>query len=93
MTALAAQTRRGRSRLATCEAPIGRGTGPQSEPTLFDHLGGEPTLEGLVSGVWEGLAAHQSAACPMCGGEMVPVFGAHARPSHGRCGDCGTTLS
>jgi hypothetical protein len=93
MSALASQTRRGRSRQGTCEQPGGRGPAAQSEATLFDHLGGEPTLEELVSGVWEGLAAQKQVACPLCGGEMVAVFGAHARPSHGRCGDCGTTLS
>ena len=56
-------------------------------------LGGEPTLDEVVSGVWEGLAAHQSVACPVCGDEMRPEYGAHARPIGGRCQDCGTRLS
>jgi hypothetical protein len=56
-------------------------------------LGGEPTLDALVSGVWEGLAAHRSVACPVCGGEMTPAYGAHAQPIGGRCGDCGSRLA
>jgi hypothetical protein len=67
--------------------------GPGSESTLFDDVGGEPTLDALVSGVWEGLAAHQRAACPLCGAEMIAAYGAHARPVEGRCADCGTTLT
>jgi hypothetical protein len=80
--------------MANCEQPaVGRRPDGQIEQTLFDDLGGEPTLDELVSSTWEGLAAHQHVACPLCGGEMVAVYGAHARPSAGRCGDCGTTLS
>jgi ribosomal protein S27AE len=79
--------------MAVCDQPGGRRPDAQSESTLFDDLGGEPTLDEVVSGVWEGLTAHQHAACPRCGGGMVAVYGAHARPSAGRCGDCGTTLS
>ncbi len=47
-------------------------------PSLFDTLGGEPTLDELIAGVWEGLAAHRPALCPLCGGEMQPIYGAHA---------------
>jgi len=101
MSALVTQTRRGRARLRGCESPGGsenaRGSGrPESEqsaPTLFEGMGGEPTLDAFVSGVWEGLAAHQRAACPLCGGEMVAAYGAHSHPAEGRCGDCGTTLA
>jgi hypothetical protein len=56
-------------------------------------LGGEPTLDALVAGVWEGLAAHRSVGCPVCGEEMVPEYGAHARPIGGGCRSCGTKLS
>ena len=62
-------------------------------PSLFDVVGGEPTLDELIVGVWEGLAAHRIVACPVCGEEMEPEYGAHARPIGGRCGGCGTTLS
>jgi len=57
------------------------------------NLGGEPTLDALVAGVWEGLAAHRSVGCPVCGEEMVPEYGAHARPIGGGCRSCGTKLS
>jgi hypothetical protein len=56
-------------------------------------LGGEPTLDALVSGVWEGLAAHTSVACPVCEEQMAPVYGAHALPIGGACESCGTRLS
>jgi hypothetical protein len=69
------------------------GEGAVSSPSLFDNLGGEPTLDELLVGVWEGLAAHRSVPCPACGGEMSPEYGAHARPIGGRCGGCGTRLS
>ena len=61
-------------------------------PSLFDDLGGEPTLDELLSGAWEGLAAHQHVACPVCGGDMTPEYGAHARPIGGRCRSCDAQL-
>jgi hypothetical protein len=66
---------------------------PEPAPSLFDGLGGEPTLDEVLSGVWEGLAAHHSVACPVCAGDMSPEYGAHARPIAGRCASCGTHLS
>jgi hypothetical protein len=63
-------------------------------PPRYPELGGEPTLDEQISGVWEGLAAHHLAACPMCGAELVPfMYGAHARPVGGRCRHCETVLS
>jgi hypothetical protein len=59
---------------------------------LLDGPGGEPTLDALLSGVWEGLAARQRVACPVCGGAMAPRYSAHAAPIGGGCADCGTTL-
>ena len=61
-------------------------------PTLFDSGGGEPTLEDLISGAWEGLAAHSAVACPVCASTMDPEYGAHARPVGGRCRECSATL-
>lgn len=49
------------------------------------------TLEALVSGVWEGLVARRSVACPVCGGAMHPAGGAGATMGH--CRDCGASLS
>ena len=72
-------------------------------PTLFDAVvdedrggepvGGEPTLDELIIGAWEGLAAHRAVTCPLCDGALAPVYAAHARPVAGRCADCGTVLS
>jgi len=61
-------------------------------PSLFDAVGGEPTLDELIAGVWEGLVAHGVVECPVCGAEMVPVYGAQARPIGGRCGGCSSEL-
>jgi hypothetical protein len=61
-------------------------------PTLFEAPSGEPTLDEVISGVWEELTAHQAAACPICGGTLKPEYSAHARPIGGRCTDCATTL-
>ena len=75
---------------------VARGTelvGVQHTRAGAMDLGGEPTLDALVSGVWEGLAAHKSVGCPLCGEEMVPEYGAHARPIGGGCRSCGTRLS
>jgi hypothetical protein len=62
-------------------------------PSLFGGVGGEPTLDELIAGVWEGLAVHGVVECPVCAGEMAPEYGAGARPVGGRCRDCGSVLS
>jgi hypothetical protein len=54
--------------------------------------GGGPTLDDLVVGVWEGLSAHRTVACPACGAAMTPRYGAGPAPVGGRCGGCGTTI-
>jgi hypothetical protein len=61
-------------------------------PSSFDAVGGEPTLDEVLSGVWEGLAAHRVEECPVCGGEMAPVYGVHPRPIGGRCRSCHSVL-
>jgi hypothetical protein len=65
------------------------------EPKLFEEVGGEPSLDDLVASAWEGLAAHTSAPCPVCGGEMKPVGGAHRDTVlvAGGCASCGSSLS
>ena len=55
-------------------------------------LRGEGTLDELLAALWEGLRADQAVACPVCGGEMHPEYGAHARAIGGRCATCGTRL-
>jgi hypothetical protein len=62
-------------------------------PSLLDEVGGEPTLDEMLVGVWEGLIAHRVVACPVCGGEMKPQYGVHALPRGGRCTSCGSSLS
>ena len=52
-----------------------------------DDMGGGPTLDDAIVGVWEGLTARVVVACPLCGGELRP------RLAGGRCSDCGTSLA
>jgi DNA-directed RNA polymerase subunit RPC12/RpoP len=62
--------------------------------SLLDQaVGGEPTLEEVLSGAWEGLTAHRPVECPVCAGRMKPRYGAHALPIGGACEDCGSKLS
>jgi hypothetical protein len=82
MTALTLEPRVARGRARIAERRSGSA-----------DVGGEPTLDALLAGVWEGLAAHRSVGCPVCDGQMTPDYGAHARPIGGRCQDCGTRLS
>jgi len=73
---------------------IRRCTPEATERSLFDEpMGGEPTLEELIAGVWEGLAVRGTSSCPVCGESMEARFGAHARPVDGRCATCGATLA
>jgi hypothetical protein len=53
---------------------------------------GGPTLDDLVVGVWEGLAAHRTVACLACGEAMKPRYGTGHAPVGGRCQGCGTTI-
>jgi hypothetical protein len=81
--------------LVLAEEPADRPPGAMvraiaSEPS---EVGGEPSLDAFVSGLWEGLAARRLVACPLCGDELAPLFGAHHHPVGGRCRGCGTTLS
>jgi hypothetical protein len=62
-------------------------------PTLFDPLGGEPTLDDVLVDAWEGLAARRAVQCPVCHGEMDPDGVADSPPIGGRCRDCGSTLT
>ena len=54
-----------------------------------DH---EPTLDEMITGAWAQLSRHRAIACPVCGEEMDPQYGAHALPIGGRCHSCATTL-
>jgi hypothetical protein len=59
-------------------------------PPLDDLTG--PTLDDVISRAWEVLRADVPAACPACGGELLPRHSAGAGVVGGRCESCGTTL-
>ena len=72
--------------------------------SLFEGAGGEPTLDDVIAGMWEGLAAGATAACPICGGPMEATYdgrgderprsGGRVRaPEGARCTSCGSSLS
>ena len=70
-------------------------------PRLFDSLGAlleepvvkGPTLEDVVLAGWRRITSGEAAPCPVCHGEMRPVWSAGARPVGARCQDCGSRLS
>jgi DNA-directed RNA polymerase subunit RPC12/RpoP len=51
------------------------------------------TLDEMVAGVWEGLAAKDAVRCPACGGTMVSRSAARAEAREGVCLNCGARLS
>jgi hypothetical protein len=63
-------------------------------PSLFDldppDEGG--TLDELVADLWQGLRSDRPVACPVCGAEMRPDYGVHARAVGGSCAHCGASL-
>lgn len=103
MTPVDVQRRRAHARAAGRRRPgapgrAGAGATPQPDPTprLFpdepDRRREGATLEELVGRLWDGVLTEGRAACPLCGGEIVGRASAHARPTEGRCQDCGTTI-
>lgn len=54
---------------------------------------GGPSLDRLITRLWEEITGHQLATCPWCEGEMRPQYGAASRPVAARCTDCGASLS
>ena len=53
----------------------------------------EQTLGDAIAGLWEGLADHRPTACPLCGSQMAPRYGASGlAPVGGRCTGCDTTI-
>ena len=51
------------------------------------------TLEDLIIATWTQVQAGPAAPCPVCPGELKPVWSAGARPVGGRCHNCGSRLS
>jgi hypothetical protein len=61
-------------------------------PQLLERSSAGSTLDELIVSVWEGLRAHVTVACPLCGEEMKPEYGVHARAAGGRCSGCASTV-
>ena len=52
-----------------------------------------PTLDDVISRAGEVLRCELPAACPVCGGELMPRESAGAGVVGGRCRSCGSTVS
>jgi hypothetical protein len=74
-------------------APAEPAGGDQQAHASMVQQGGGPTLDDLVVGAWEGLAAHRTVACLACGEAMTPRYSAGPVPVGGRCRGCGTTIA
>ena len=61
-------------------------------PSLLEPVGEGRTLDDLLVALWEGLGSDRAVECPLCEGEMRPVYGAHARAIGGKCATCGSTV-
>jgi hypothetical protein len=61
-------------------------------PALFEPPGGGPTLDELIVGAWEGLAAGRTVGCVVCAGELEPLRGTGDPRATGRCKTCGSAL-
>ena len=70
-----------RSRESRDERPAGPGASRHSL-----------TLDHVISGVWDELAAHRTVTCPVCRGQMAPRYGSGSHPVGGRCRRCGSSL-
>lgn len=60
--------------------------------SLFDALDEGGTLDELIVSVWERLGDHRTVECPVCGEDMAPQYGVHARAIGGRCSACESSL-
>jgi hypothetical protein len=70
-------------------APATEEMGERREPRHAGMPLAGPTLDDVLSRVWEGLATGLPAACPVCHGEVEAAPG---RPLAGRCRSCGTAI-
>jgi hypothetical protein len=57
--------------------PVAAGERPAPAGEAVGHggVGGESTLDELLVGAWEGLAAQAAVPCPLCEGALQPVYG------------------
>jgi hypothetical protein len=65
----------------------------EADMQLWTEEGGGPTLDDVLSGAWEGLAASSTVACPVCGGDLAPRWSAGSGVVGGSCADCGSSLA
>ena len=66
----------------------------EADLQLWSDEGGGATLDDVLSGAWDGLAAAAVVvSCPVCHGELVPRWSAGSGVVGGRCADCGSSLS
>jgi hypothetical protein len=73
-------------------SPIAPDTEAMGEPRAPRSAGAPltgPTLDDVVSRVWEGLVTGLPASCPVCHGEVGPSL---LRPLSGRCHACEMTI-
>ena len=77
-------------------APAAGPSGRRPQRSAAERLKASPregrTLEDVLSGAWEDLTAHRTAACPICAGAMEPRYGAGPSAVGGRCRSCRTEL-
>jgi len=70
-------------------APATEDVGERRAPLAAARPLAGPTLDDVLSRVWEGLATGLPAACPVCHSEVEPALGG---PLNGRCRSCGTAI-
>ena len=67
---------------------------PRPQDTArFRHTPSGPTLDDLVAGTWDALTITHAAACPLCGGDLMPRFSSGPQPVAASCRSCGTQIS
>jgi hypothetical protein len=81
------------SLLDAIERPSILGFDRDDEDRNAPSVGGEPTLDEVLTGTWEALMIGRAATCPMCEAPMEPRYSAGHTPVGGRCTSCGTELS
>jgi hypothetical protein len=62
-------------------------------PECRSERSGASTLEDVIVAGWEQITAGAAASCPVCHGELHPVWPGGSRPLTGCCQDCGSRLS
>ena len=65
--------------LAVAPIELGRGHGER--------------LDEVIVHLWEELGEDRDVACPVCSGEMEPIYSARSKAVGGRCKQCDAVLS